>query len=44
MRHFGTADLPVAVPCIAGLVGANLYHAVEDPRLLMDRRKRRMAR
>ncbi|MGC1105752.1 MAG: prolipoprotein diacylglyceryl transferase family protein, partial [Candidatus Acidiferrales bacterium] len=29
------ADLLVAVPCIAGLVGAKLYHVLEDPRLLM---------
>lgn len=29
------ADLLVAVPCIAGLIGAKLYHVFEDPRLLM---------
>ncbi|MGB6482644.1 MAG: prolipoprotein diacylglyceryl transferase family protein [Candidatus Acidiferrales bacterium] len=29
------ADLLVALPCIAGLVGAKLYHVLEDPRLLM---------
>jgi phosphatidylglycerol---prolipoprotein diacylglyceryl transferase len=29
------ADLLVAVPCIAGLIGAKLYHVLEDPRLLM---------
>jgi phosphatidylglycerol---prolipoprotein diacylglyceryl transferase len=29
------ADLLVAVPCITGLVGAKLYHVLEDPRLLM---------
>ena len=29
------ADLLVALPCIAGLVGAKLYHVSEDPRLLM---------
>ncbi len=28
------ADLLVAVPCIAGLAGAKLYHVLEDPRLL----------
>ncbi|HEV2287454.1 MAG TPA: prolipoprotein diacylglyceryl transferase [Candidatus Acidoferrales bacterium] len=28
------ADLLVAVPCIAGLIGAKLYHVFEDPRLL----------
>ena len=26
------ADLMVAVPCIAGLVGAKLYHVLETPR------------
>ena len=29
------ADLLVAVPCIAGLIGAKLYHVLEDPRFLM---------
>lgn len=29
------ADLLVAVPCIAGLIGAKLYHVLEDPKLLM---------
>ncbi len=29
------ADLLVAVPCIAGLAGAKLYHVLETPRLLM---------
>ncbi|MGB6876252.1 MAG: prolipoprotein diacylglyceryl transferase [Candidatus Acidiferrales bacterium] len=29
------ADLLVALPCIAGLIGAKLYHVLEDPRLLM---------
>ena len=29
------ADLLIAVPCIAGLIGAKLYHVFEDPRLLM---------
>src|SRR6185437_15515096 len=29
------ADLLVAVPCIAGLIGAKLYHALEDPRFLL---------
>lgn len=29
------ADLVVAVPCIAGLIGAKLYHVLEDPRFLM---------
>lgn len=29
------ADLLIAVPCIAGLIGAKLYHVLEDPRLLM---------
>jgi phosphatidylglycerol---prolipoprotein diacylglyceryl transferase len=29
------ADLLVALPCIAGLVGAKLYHVLETPRLLM---------
>ncbi len=28
------ADLLVAVPCIAGLIGAKLYHVFEDPRFL----------
>lgn len=28
------ADLLVAVPCIAGLIGAKLYHVLEDPRFL----------
>lgn len=28
------ADLLVAVPCIAGLIGAKLYHVFEDPRAL----------
>jgi phosphatidylglycerol---prolipoprotein diacylglyceryl transferase len=29
------ADLLIAVPCIAGLIGAKLYHVLEDPKLLM---------
>ena len=29
------ADLLVAVPCIAGLIGAKLYHVLEDPRFLL---------
>ena len=29
------ADLLIALPCIAGLVGAKLYHVLETPRLLM---------
>jgi len=29
------ADLLVAVPCIAGLIGAKLYHVFETPKLLM---------
>jgi phosphatidylglycerol---prolipoprotein diacylglyceryl transferase len=29
------ADMLIAVPCIAGLIGAKLYHVFEDPRLLM---------
>lgn len=29
------ADLLVAVPCVAGLIGAKLYHVLEDPRFLM---------
>lgn len=29
------ADLLVAVPCIAGLIGAKLYHVLEDPRFLI---------
>lgn len=29
------ADLLIAVPCIAGLIGAKLYHVIEDPRLLI---------
>ena len=29
------ADLLVAVPCIAGLIGAKLYHVLEDPKFLM---------
>lgn len=29
------ADLLVAVPCIAGLVGAKLYHVLETPQLLI---------
>jgi phosphatidylglycerol---prolipoprotein diacylglyceryl transferase len=29
------ADLLVAVPCIAGLIGAKLYHVLETPKLLM---------
>jgi phosphatidylglycerol---prolipoprotein diacylglyceryl transferase len=29
------ADLLVAVPCIAGLVGAKLYHVLETPKLLV---------
>ncbi len=29
------ADLLIAVPCVAGLIGAKLYHVFEDPRLLM---------
>src|SRR5579863_4106000 len=28
------ADLLIAVPCIAGLIGAKLYHVFEDPRYL----------
>lgn len=28
-------DLLIAVPCIAGLIGAKLYHVFEDPRYLM---------
>jgi len=28
------ADLLVAIPCIAGLIGAKLYHVFEDPRAL----------
>ena len=28
------ADLVVAVPCIVGLIGAKLYHVLEDPRFL----------
>lgn len=28
-------DLLIAVPCIAGLIGAKLYHVLENPRLLM---------
>jgi phosphatidylglycerol---prolipoprotein diacylglyceryl transferase len=29
------ADLLIAVPCIAGLIGAKLYHVLETPKLLM---------
>lgn len=29
------ADLLIAVPCIAGLIGAKLYHVFETPKLLM---------
>lgn len=29
------ADLLVAVPCIAGLIGAKLYHVFETPKLLL---------
>jgi phosphatidylglycerol---prolipoprotein diacylglyceryl transferase len=28
------ADLLIAVPCISGLIGAKLYHVLEDPRYL----------
>lgn len=29
------ADLLIAIPCIAGLIGAKLYHVFETPKLLM---------
>ncbi len=32
----GVAEIFIAVPCIAGIIGARLYHVLESPRVLIE--------
>jgi phosphatidylglycerol---prolipoprotein diacylglyceryl transferase len=35
-KDSGFAEALIAIPCLAGIIGAKLYHVLEDPRLLMS--------